>query len=101
MTLSQNSPLVLSQNVWTRIKRERLLYRYNRSGQYFARVPFRGKLHRRKLDTGDLDLAKRKLLRDSKNDLERKHGSELMRLVSGRRVGQIQREKGASKCQNT
>jgi integrase len=57
-------------NVWTKIKREHGLYRYNPSGQYFARVRFRGKLYRRKLDTADLDLAKRKV-RTFKDDLER------------------------------
>jgi integrase len=61
---------VISNNVWTRIKRERGLLRYNSSGQYFARVRFKGKLYRRKLETDDLSLAKRKL-RDFKNDLER------------------------------
>ena len=61
---------MLSNNIWTRIKRERGLYRYNPSGHYFARVRFRGKLYRRKLDTDDLALAKRKL-RDFKSDLER------------------------------
>lgn len=59
-----------SNNVWTRVKREHGLYRYNPSGQYFARVRFRGKLYRRKLDTGDLALAKRKL-RAFKDDLDR------------------------------
>jgi integrase len=59
-----------SNNVWTRIKRERGLYRYNPSSQYFARVRFKGKLYRRKLETDDLALAKRKL-RTFKNDLER------------------------------
>jgi hypothetical protein len=39
-------------------------------GQYFARVRFKGKLYRRKLDTDDLPLAKRKL-RKLKDDLER------------------------------
>ena len=61
---------MISNNVWTRIKREHGLYRYNPSGQYFARVRFKGKLYRRKLDTGDLPLAKRKL-RKFKDDLER------------------------------
>ena len=61
---------MISNNVWTRIKRERGLYRYNPSGQYFARVRFHGKLYRRKLETDDLALAKRKL-RAFKNDLER------------------------------
>jgi integrase len=59
-----------SNNVWTKIKREHGLYRYNPSGQYFARVRFHGKLHRRKLDTADLALAKRKL-RTFREDLER------------------------------
>jgi integrase len=61
---------MISNKVWTRIKREHGLYRYNPSGQYFARVRFRGKLYRRKLDTVDLALAKRKL-RAFKDDLER------------------------------
>jgi integrase len=61
---------MISNNIWTRIKRERGLYRYNPSGQYFARVRFRGKLYRRKLETDDQAVAKRKL-RDFKNDLER------------------------------
>src|SRR4029077_2963184 len=67
--------LMISNNVWTRIKRERGLYRYNPSGQYFARVRFRGKLYRRKLDTDDLALARRKL-RVFKNDLERTDASK-------------------------
>jgi len=61
---------MISNNAWTRIKREHGLYRYNPSGQYFARVRFHGKLYRRKLDTADLALAKRKL-RNFKDDLER------------------------------
>jgi len=61
---------MVSNNVWTKIKREHGLYRYNPSGQYFARVRFRGKLYRRKLDTADPALAKRKL-RSFKDDLER------------------------------
>ena len=55
---------------WTRIKRERGLYRYEPSGQFFARVRFKGKLYRRKLDTADLAVAKRKL-RSFRDDLER------------------------------
>ena len=62
--------LMVLKNIWTRIKRERGLYRYNPSGQYFARVRFRGKLYRRKLETGDLAVARRKL-RTFKDDLER------------------------------
>src|SRR5262245_32175333 len=65
---------MISNNVWTRIKREHGLYRYNPSGQFFARVRFRGKLYRRKLETDDLKLAQRKL-RDFKNDLERTDAS--------------------------
>src|SRR5438094_10336214 len=57
-------------NTWTKIKREHGLYRYNPSGQFFARVRFHGKLYRKKLDTDDLVLAKRKL-RGFKDDLER------------------------------
>jgi integrase len=66
---------MISNNIWTRIKRERGLYRYNPSGQYFARVRFGGKLYRRKLDTDDLALAKRKL-RAFKDDLERTDASK-------------------------
>jgi len=66
---------VISNNVWTRIKREHGLYRYNPSGQYFARVRFGGKLYRRKLEADDLELAKRKL-RDFKNGLERTDASK-------------------------
>jgi len=62
--------LDMSLNTWTKIKREHGLYRYNPSGQYFARVRFHGKLYRKKLDTDDLTLAKRKL-RGFKDDLER------------------------------
>jgi integrase len=66
---------MISNNVWTRIKREHGLYRYNPSGQYFARVRFHGKLYRKKLDTDDLALAKRKL-RTFKDDLERTDASK-------------------------
>ena len=59
-----------TSTTWTKIKRERGLYRYNPSGQFFARVRFHGKLYRRKLETGDLAVAKRKL-RKFKDDLER------------------------------
>jgi integrase len=57
-------------NIWTKIKRERGLYRYNPSGTYHARVRFRGRLYRRRLDTDDLALARRKL-RSFRDDLER------------------------------
>src|SRR5882724_12545098 len=60
----------MSLNTWTKIKREHGLYRYNPSGQFFARVRFQGKLYRKKLDTDDLALAKRKL-RTFRDDLER------------------------------
>jgi integrase len=66
---------MISNNVWTKIKREHGLYRYNPTGHYFARVRFRGKLYRRKLDTADLALAKRKL-RTFKDDLERTDASK-------------------------
>src|SRR5262245_48276741 len=64
MNKSKNS------EIWKRIKQEHGLYLYKPSGQYFARVRFRGKLHRKKLEKGDLELAKRKL-RTFKNDLAR------------------------------
>ena len=48
-------------NRWTKIKREHGLYRYNPNGQFFARVRFRNTLYRKKLDTDDLALARRKL----------------------------------------
>jgi integrase len=67
--------LMALNNVWTRIKREHGLYRYNPSGHYFARVRFRGKLYRRKLGTDDLALARRKL-RTFKDDLERTDASK-------------------------
>jgi integrase len=67
--------LMHSNGSWTKIKRERGLYRYEPTKQYFARVRFRGKLYRRKLDTDDLAFAKRKL-RDFKDDLERTDASK-------------------------
>jgi len=59
-----------SHNVWKKVKRTPGLYLYLPTGQYFARVRFKGKLYRKKLKAGDLALAQRKL-RDFKNDLER------------------------------
>src|SRR5262249_25243020 len=56
--------------IWTRIKRKPGLYRYNPSGQYFARVRKCGKLYRRKLGTNDLEYAKRKL-DDFRRELDR------------------------------
>src|SRR6516165_3576871 len=57
-------------DVWTKIKRKPGLYRYNPSGQYFARVRKSGTLYRRKLGTDDLAYAKRKL-DDFRRDLDR------------------------------
>jgi integrase len=59
-----------SMNGWTKISRQIGLYRYEPSGQFYARVRHAGKLHRRKLDTTDLELAKRKLS-DFKRVLDR------------------------------
>ena len=59
-----------SNDLWTRIKRKPGLYRYNPSGQYFARVRRSGKLYRQKLGTHDLEYAKRKL-DEFRRDLER------------------------------
>src|SRR5207248_2704647 len=56
-------------NAWTKSKSS-CLYRYNPTSEYFARVRFRGKLYRKKLEATDYDLAKRKLS-DFKRDLER------------------------------
>jgi integrase len=55
---------------WTKIKKQIGLYRYDPSGQYFARIRRAGKLHRRSLETSDFELAKRKL-RDFIGDIER------------------------------
>jgi integrase len=55
-------------HVWT--KSLPCLYRYNPTGQYFARVRFGGKLYRRALDTSDYQLARRKLA-DFKDGLGR------------------------------
>jgi len=60
---------MISNHAWTKSKGSGL-YRYNPTGQYFARVRFRGKLYRKKLDTADYELAKRKLAA-FKRDLER------------------------------
>ena len=59
-----------SNGIWTKIKRQPGLYRYEPSGQYFARVRKGGKLYRQKLGTDDLAYAKRKLA-DFKSNLER------------------------------
>jgi hypothetical protein len=56
--------------VWKKIKPHVGLYRYVPSGQYFGRVRLRGRIVRRKLDTTDLALAKRRLA-DFRRNLER------------------------------
>jgi integrase len=58
---------------WTKSKTA-CLYRYNPTGQYFARVRFGGKLHRKKLGTNDYQLARRKLA-DFRRDLGRTDAS--------------------------
>jgi len=65
---------MISHDPWTKSKGSGL-YRYNPTGQYFARVRFRGKLYRKKLDTGDYELAKRKLA-NFRRDLERTDASK-------------------------
>lgn len=61
-------------NGWTKIPRQVGLYRYEPSGQFYARVRHAGKLHRRKLGTHDLELAKRKLA-DFRVELDRTDAS--------------------------
>ena len=51
---------MISNHAWSKSKTSGL-YRYNPTGQYFARVRFRGNLYRRKLKTADYKLAQRKL----------------------------------------
>lgn len=58
---------------WTKSKTA-CLYRYNPTRQYFARVRFGGKLHRKKLGANDYQLARRKLA-DFKRDLGRTDAS--------------------------
>src|SRR5438874_11351867 len=58
-----------SDTHWTKSKTA-CLYRYKPTGQYFARVRFGGKLHRKKLNATDYQLARRKLA-NFKRDLER------------------------------
>jgi integrase len=60
---------VNSTDLWTKCKGAGL-YRYNPSGQYFARIRVGGKLHRKKLNTNDFPVARRKL-DDFKRDLGR------------------------------
>jgi integrase len=60
---------MIKNDVWTKAKTA-CLYRYKPTGQYFARVRFGGKLHRKKLKATDYQVARRKLA-DFKRDLER------------------------------
>lgn len=64
---------MIKNDVWTKCKTA-CLYRYNPTGQYYARVRFGGKLHREKLDTHDYQVARRKLA-DFKRDLVRTDAS--------------------------
>jgi integrase len=64
---------MISNAQWTKSK-SACLYRYNPTGQYFARVRFGGKLHRKKLGTRDYQLARRKLA-DFRRDLGRTDAS--------------------------
>ena len=59
---------MISNKPWTKSKTAGL-YRY-KTGTYFARLRFGGKLYRKKLDAADYDLAKRNLAK-FKDDLER------------------------------
>jgi hypothetical protein len=52
---------MIRNNVWKKVKRTPGLYLYRPTGQYFARVRFKGKLYRKKLKAGDYALARRKL----------------------------------------
>jgi len=58
-------------DIWTKKKSWPAgLVQYTRSGHYYARVRYQGKLYRRKLGTDDFKFAKRKLW-EFKQDLER------------------------------
>jgi integrase len=60
-----------SSGIWTKKKRWPVgLVQYTRSGQYYARVRYQGKLYRQKLGTDDFEYAKRKL-DEFKRDLGR------------------------------
>jgi len=48
----------MNDNLWEKVSRSIGLYRYVPSGRYFAQVRFKGKLHRRSLETTDIALAK-------------------------------------------
>jgi integrase len=66
-------PDMIKNAQWTKSKAS-CLYRYNPTGQYFARVRFGGKLHRKKLGTDDYQFARRKLA-DFRRDLGRTDAS--------------------------
>jgi integrase len=51
----------IQKNTWEKVSRAIGLYRYVPNGRYFARVRYRGKLHRKSLETNDSALAKRRL----------------------------------------
>lgn len=61
-----------NKNLWSKVGGSKMsgLYRYEPSGMHFARVRVRGQLVRRKLDTTDVAVARRKLA-DFRRDLER------------------------------
>jgi integrase len=59
-----------SKNDWEKVSRSIGLYRYVPNGRYFACVRYRGKLHRKSLNTTDSAVAKRKLA-DFRRTLER------------------------------
>jgi len=61
-----------TKKLWSKVGGSKTtgLYRYEPSAMYFARVRFRGKLVRRKLETTDFAVAKRKLV-DFKREFER------------------------------
>ena len=69
-TLKPMKTELKTAKVWKKITRHVGLYRYEPTGQFFARLRFRSKLVRRKLDTTDVATAKRKLA-DFRRDLER------------------------------
>src|SRR5262249_47048409 len=60
-TVSLSAMSDTQKNTWEKISRAIGLYRYIPNGRYFARVRYRGKLHRKSLETSDCALAKRRL----------------------------------------
>jgi integrase len=64
---------MIKNDVWTKAKTA-CLYRYKPTGEYFARIRFGNKLHRKKLGAADYQLARRKLA-EFKRDLERTDAS--------------------------